>query len=228
MKILHYDILDSTMDEARRLLRDGFKEEFAILTKVQTAGRGRHGRSWQSQSGNLYLSVVTRDVDPQKLSQYALLWGVVLQQTISSLVTATVACKWPNDVLLEDKKLAGILIERFDSALIVGIGINILHHPDQVMFPATCLANYGVTCTPEELTDMLVQHYQRLRASWEKQGFDNFRNSWLNTAWKLNSEIKIGKNDESMVGIFETIDENGALILNTNGQKHKLLVGDLF
>lgn len=231
MNIFHYDVLDSTMDTAKSLISDGNIDEFAVLANRQTGGRGRHGRSWVSEKGNLYLSVVTKDVEAQRLSEYALLWGLILLEEIKRyLPLSLVECKWPNDVLIEGKKTAGILIEReaSSSALVVGIGVNLLHFPAQTLFPATCLrAHTEVLPSPDMFTKSLLLAYEKYRAIWQERGFNIIRETWLKSSWKLNNEIIISQETRTVVGIFETIDENGALILKTESGYEKLLAGDL-
>ncbi len=108
------------------------------------------------------------------------------------------------------------------------VGVNILHLPENVLFPATCLADHGgEVINAEQLAARITDQYVKMRAHWEQNGFENIRKSWLNVAWKLNSEINIRQETRNVVGIFETIDENGALILNTHSGQEKLLVGDL-
>lgn len=231
LKIIQYPTIDSTMDEAVRLSEQAEGLEFAVLADEQTQGRGRHGRTWVSNKGNLYLSVVTRPVPLELLTQYALLWGVVLRDVISSfLPNQLIQCKWPNDVLLNGFKVAGLLIERSHQpdALVVGVGVNLLHCPEETMFPATCLkAHTAQIPSTIELSKSLIDKYQQYREEWEKHGFSHVRESCLKSLWKLNDEIIISQNTGSVVGIFETIDENGALILKTKSGYERLLVGDL-
>jgi BirA family biotin operon repressor/biotin-[acetyl-CoA-carboxylase] ligase len=227
MKI--YEALDSTNDEAKRLLATvGSHEGTILLARTQTGGRGRQNRPWISPIGNLYMSLITQDVEPAFLSQYALLWGLVIRQAIAEHTKIDVRCKWPNDVLIEDKKVSGVLIERSSSTLIVGVGINILYYPENVMFPATCLAeNTKEVPTPEILGENIANLYGTLRHRWVEKGFEDIRLSWLQSAWKLNKEINIRQEASSVVGIFETIDESGALILKTATGFQKFFAGDL-
>lgn len=228
-RIVIYDVVDSTMDEARRLLQDGVDLETIVLAKSQDGGRGRQGRSWISPAGNLFMSLITRDVAATQLSQFALLWGEVVRRVVSSYTKAQVQCKWPNDVLINGNKVGGILIERHGSALIVGVGINIEYHPQDVQFPATCLKEHSQeNISPEGVARKIWDCYLELRGQWEQKGFGQIRNLWLQSAWKLKDEINIRQNDGSVVGIFEAIDETGAILLkDAAGAIKKLYVGDL-
>lgn len=229
LEILTYNSLDSTMDEAKRLLLNDVSLETIVLAKQQTGGRGRQSRPWVSPVGNLHMSVMTRDVDAAQLSQFALLWGVVVRQAISSYIGAQVQCKWPNDVLIEGQKVAGVLIERHESALVVGVGVNIAYRPEGVQFPATCLNDHGVKhITPEQLALKISDIYTDYREKWDLFGFDEIHALWLQSAWKLQQEINIRQDAGSVIGIFETIDATGALILkDAAGTIRKLYVGDL-
>lgn len=236
--IITYDSLDSTMEEAKRLLEQDFQryKDAIIIAKQQTHGRGRHGRQWISPSGNLYMSMIVKDLLADLLSEYALLWGIVLHEVISDLILAhhKVQCKWPNDILINDKKIGGILIERYnknkDTAMIVGIGINVGHCPEQVQFPASSLKELGVQGIElEDLVSKISEKYKFIYQQWKKDGFAFIREKWLGVAWRLKQEISIRQEQQSVVGIFETINAKGAIeIKDHNGVMHTLHTGDLF
>jgi BirA family transcriptional regulator, biotin operon repressor / biotin---[acetyl-CoA-carboxylase] ligase len=225
--IVIYESVGSTNDEAKRLFAEGVSPlETIVLARQQTGGRGRMNRHWISPEGNLYMSIITRDVLPALLSQFSLMWGVVVRQAIASLGSAPVQCKWPNDVLINDQKVAGILIEKIQGALIVGVGVNIAFSPAGVQFPSTCLKDHSAMDTqPEALAQIIREIYVEMRQTLEQQGFEPIRQKWLDSAWKLNKEINIRQSASSVVGIFDTIDESGALILK--GMSDKFYVGDL-
>lgn len=219
------------MDEAKKILDLGaaLHSEFLVMAASQTGGRGRHGRVWHSPIGNLYVSFVVRGILPSLLSQFALLWGVILQNCIAGFTDRLVQCKWPNDILIEGKKVSGILIERYKNVLVVGVGINVAHVPEPVQFPATCLNDH--VSSPIDLSVLLeriCQDYEINRKKWEEAGFEMVRQTWLNAAWRLGDEIIIRQEDRDVVGVFETIDNAGALcIKNASGLTEKLYVGDL-
>ncbi|MBP6985536.1 MAG: biotin--[acetyl-CoA-carboxylase] ligase [Alphaproteobacteria bacterium] len=227
----YYESIDSTMDQAKRLVDQevDFRQEFLIIASSQSAGRGRHGRVWHSDVGNVYLSFVVKGVQPQQLSQFALLWGVILQRTISSFTSSLVQCKWPNDVLLNGEKVAGILIETYKDILIVGVGVNVAHAPSGVQFPATFLNRQQENAiVPADLIDKLVDMYIKQRKNWDDNGFEDIQSAWLQAAWRLGDEITIRQEDRDVVGIMETIDEAGALHVWTHeGHSVQLYVGDL-
>lgn len=227
----YYESIDSTMDQAKRLVDQEVdcRQDLLIIASSQSAGRGRHGRVWHSDVGNVYLSFVVKDVQPQQLSQFALLWGVILQKTISSFSSGLIQCKWPNDVLLNGEKVAGILIETYKDVLIVGVGVNVAHAPVGVQFPATFLNRQQANVLePGCIIDKLVDVYIKQRENWEKKGFHDIQSAWLQSAWRLGGEITVRQEDRDVVGIMETIDETGALCVRTHeGHSVKLYVGDL-
>ncbi len=233
-----YESLDSTMDEASHLLDKDFNrfKNSMILAKQQLRGRGRQGRPWVTSEGNLMMSMIVEDIQPPRLSEYALLWGLTLYEALSSFVgdLAKVQCKWPNDILINEKKVGGILIERYQSgeasALIVGIGVNIIHFPEEVQFPATSLEEIGCgNITPQDLAMKISDCHTVLRKKWETRGFDGIRDKWLEVAWRLKEEINISQEKKSVIGIFEGIDLKGALeIKDFEGVIHKLYTGDVF
>lgn len=231
MKIIPYKTIDSTNDEAKRLLASDFSAhlETILIAAEQTGGRGRQNRVWVSPVGNLFMSVITKAVDPQQLSQFALLWGVVMARSITYYTDALVQCKWPNDVLIEGCKVSGVLIEHFEGALIVGVGVNIHSCPSEVQFPATSMVQHtDKAIDPEDFARIIWGNYQDCYAEWQQKGFECIREAWINAAWKIHEQINIRQDDGYVVGIFETIDNSGALILkDATGDVTKLYVGDL-
>lgn len=227
----------STMDVARDLLTQGTLQIPTLVTaQTQESGRGRQGRPWISPRGNLYLSIVTPDVRPQDLSQYALMWGVILRQVLAAQIKpgGVVSCKWPNDVLVDNQKIAGLLIERYDTpmtqALIVGIGVNIAHAPEGVRFPATALDTYlSQPLTPKQLALDLFHHYQTTREKWHSQGFEFIRTLWMSNAWSLGRQVNIRQGNSDVVGVLQGINKNGAIeVLDRDGMLHTLYTGDVF
>ncbi len=132
-KLLHYDVIDSTNDEARRQVQQGEGEGLVITAASQTAGRGKPGAGWFSPKGNLYLSLVVKP--HRSLRELAPLTITAALAARAAIVGATrlpVVIKWPNDLLVRGKKLGGILTERLSSGhVIIGIGINLARHPEQ-------------------------------------------------------------------------------------------------
>jgi len=151
-RIRNLDVTTSTNDDIRKAAESGEPEGLVIIANRQTGGKGRHGRVWESPEGNLYCSVLLR---PKNLPACAGFYSFVAALAVHALVSEylrpmsspppgrgalpDITLKWPNDVLVNGKKISGILLEVADDALIVGIGLNIAHHPETALYPATSL-----------------------------------------------------------------------------------------
>ena len=152
--LIHLARTGSTNDEAKRLAAEGAADGTLIWADSQTAGRGRRGRLWQSPPGNLYVSIILRPGLPvARLGQVGFAAALAIVETAASLLppSAVVCCKWPNDVLIDGRKTAGLLLETDSLAdgsaawLVLGVGINIAGHPADTEYPATSFAAAGGT-----------------------------------------------------------------------------------
>lgn len=196
-----------------------------ILAKRQTAGRGRQGRPWESPDGNLFMSIVVRhDGALETAAQLSFIAAIATHAAIDDVAAgrANVACKWPNDVLINDRKTAGILLEvgRYPGDagawIVVGIGVNLASPPTEARFPATCLEDtLGVHVLPVVMATAIARTFADWRFQWQDQGFTPVRGQWLSTAFALNNEISVRNGDQEASGIFEGIDHDGALCLKT-------------
>jgi BirA family biotin operon repressor/biotin-[acetyl-CoA-carboxylase] ligase len=226
-----YDLpqTESTNDEAKRLLSR--KPENLVATALeQTNGRGRRGRSWVSETGNLFCSM-TLQIDLKDLGQIVILSGLAVAETILGFAPlADVRVKWPNDVLVNGCKISGILFENAeDSWWITGVGINIVSSPEKnMMYPTVSLKALGVRTDRLEVLKAFVEHFESLYKRWQNEGFETIRKSWLDKAYKHSKKITVKQEDQCIDGIFETIDENGSLILRLPTGVQKIIVGDVF
>jgi BirA family biotin operon repressor/biotin-[acetyl-CoA-carboxylase] ligase len=218
--------IDSTNAEAARLAPT-LSGPAWVLALEQTAGRGRRARTWASPRGNFHATLVLRPTEPA--GQVALRSFAAALALRDALVAVTglpdaFRLKWPNDVLLNGGKVAGILLESVGSGagvqhLCIGIGVNLIAAPDATLMepgalPAvSLLGETGLRVTPEAFLNTLVPAY----AAWEKtfltQGFAPLRAAWLTNAARLGQEIRARTGTDTRTGIFETIDATGALIL---------------
>lgn len=130
----------STNDDAKRAAEAGEGEGLVVHALQQTAGRGRHGRTWHSPEGNLYCSALLRPGDARLFGHYSFVAALALADTVRAFVPqVNITLKWPNDVLVNGKKIGGILLEAGEGWLVIGMGLNIRHYPDNAMYPATSL-----------------------------------------------------------------------------------------
>ena len=234
---VRYEELDSTNSEARRLAEKGGAEHgpLWISTASQTAGRGRRGRVWDSANGNLAATLLLRPPAPQAvIGQLSFAAALAAAETASHFAPqAAIAVKWPNDVLADGRKLAGILLESGSDAkgpwLAIGIGMNLASHPVATEFPATSLAQLGIAApSSDEALSVLAARFAHWYALWMDEGFHSLRTAWLARAAQLGAPIRARLPQETREGVFEGIDETGALILNEGGQKRLIAAGEVF
>ena len=240
--LLSYDVLDSTNEEAKRLAEGGACHGAVIWAKKQTAGKGRMGREWVSSEGNLYLSVLlSPDCSAECCAELSFVTAVASVETLKPIVAndANIECKWPNDILLDGRKVGGVLLEYFvtdnedgeeQQWVVVGVGINVDHYPEEVMYPATCLRESGVEIISAKIVlSRFVYNFVHTYDLWSAKGFAPIRKAWLEHACKLGEPIEVRLPDANYEGIFEGIDEKGALQLKENsGNIRSVSAGDVF
>ena len=244
-RLVELDCIDSTNAEARRLAQDGAPDSTLVWAKRQTAGRGRRGREWVSGEGNLYFSILLR---PTYSAQNVMQLGFVAANAIADAIQVItprgtfVHVKWPNDVLVEGKKVAGILLEAEMNAqkpghldwLVVGIGININSHPagTDSEYPATSLAAQGVVgkgLMVEPMLDTLAKRFLAGLVTWRNLGFGPIRRHWLLRGKGIGGPVIVRLPNETLHGIFAALDEDGALILHLEGRPNRrITAGDVF
>jgi BirA family transcriptional regulator, biotin operon repressor / biotin---[acetyl-CoA-carboxylase] ligase len=228
--------LDSTNAQARRVAETGAAGSLWIMAERQTAGRGRRGRAWQTAEGNLAATLLLRPDAPQAVTGQLSFAAALATADMASHFApqAAIAVKWPNDVLAEGRKLAGILLEggpdKANKAwLAIGIGVNLASHPDGTEFPATSLTGLGIAApSPEDALTILAARFAHWYAVWMKTGFETVRTAWLARAKGVGAPIRARLPQETREGVFEGIDANGALLLNEQGQVRAIAAGEVF
>ena len=193
-----------------------------VMAETQTNGRGRYGRVWQSPRGNLYASFVFES-DPMRDKYLSFLTGLALAE---SLPEFNVRLKWPNDVLLDGKKVAGILLETVGDKIIVGIGVNLVNNPNKNMLYPT--ANLGGRLSPIGLVKRLIIQYDALFNVFDKKGFKKIRARWLDLATGVGETISVHLPTEELIGTFKGISDEGALLLKTEKKVRSITAGDVF
>ena len=190
------------------------------------------GRTWDSPVGNLYCSTLVRlqpsDPLPHTL---ALVAANAVHALVAPLCAGQARIKWPNDILVDGAKIAGILLERTGDAIIVGIGINVTDYPRNLDRPVTSLSAQGAAdAEAGALLDRLAQIFAHWLAIWRAQGLDPVRTHWLLNAHPTGTPMRVQQPDGSMVeGTFDTLDRQGMLILRlANGQSRAIHAGDIF
>ncbi len=229
-KIRHPE-LDSTNSEARRLAEAGEAGPVWITADNQTAGRGRRGRVWQTDAGNLAATLLLRpDAAPSVTGQLSFVAALAAAEMAAHFAPKTsITVKWPNDVLADGRKLAGILLEAGPGWLAVGIGVNLAAAPEGTAFPATSLAQLGLAPpSPDDALCVLAARFAHWYGVWMNQGFDTVRTAWLARAGGLGGRITARLAQETRQGVFEGIDGTGALLLNDGAQVRAIAAGEVF
>ena len=213
-KLISFDKIPSTQDYALELISAGrATDKTAVMAAAQSAGRGRYRRNWVSHHGNLYVSFIFEAPERDSRLSYAI--AVAVAETIASF-GAHPEIKWPNDILVEGKKIAGILIEYSGRFVVVGIGININSNPTVDKYKTTKLDNYA-EIPMRELLNRLMRNIDK----WRNADFRAVRNRWTELAACINKLVKYQGEIAELIGI----NENGALVLRRNSQ-YLLVYGD--
>lgn len=235
--VLALDTVDSTNAEA---LRRAHERPLWIVARRQTAPRGSRGRPWAMPAGNLAATLALRQRGtPPGLSRLGFVAGLALHDALGALTgePARLALKWPNDVLLDGGKLAGILLERERSAgdaytLAIGFGVNLAAAPEpdpsrpEAPRPVALAPRWSVS--PEALLDALRAAFAAREAEMAESGFEPIRAAWLARAARLGEPVTARTLRETRTGVFETIDAWGHLILRTPAGCHRIASADVF
>ena len=236
-RVTAVDETGSTNDDAIQAARQGEPEGTLMWARRQTKGRGRRGRSWVSPDGNLHLSILLRPtMASNRAGEIAFVTALAAADACATLApNADIRCKWPNDVLANGRKVGGLLIESSIVAdridwLVVGIGLNLVAHPDDVEFPATDLALHaGRALAVEEGLGALATAFAERYRLWREDGFTPVRNAWCSRAAGLGAPIRVRLEAQELHGVFTGLDDDGALILSLEGgTTRRITAGDVF
>ena len=234
----HLPQVDSTNEEARRMALENSLMPTWIIADVQTAGRGRRGRAWDSPSGNLMTTLyLPHAPEPKQAGQLAFVAGLALETTVRHFIGegASVSLKWPNDVLIDGKKASGILLESTQQDpqrrwLAIGLGLNLATHPQDTPYPATNIsAITGKSVSNLQALEVLAAAFEGLYQQWKMGGFAPVLQAWRGVAHGIGRPLVARLENQTIEGIFQDIDETGALQLqDPAGGMHVIDAGDVF
>ena len=247
-----YDSIGSTNAEALAAAAAGDTGGIWFAARQQTSGRGRRGRQWESPSGNLAATLlIAPDTDPTLAATLGFVAGVSLNRALSSILpnglvkvgidgadglggNSRIALKWPNDVLADGAKLAGILLEASRladgrQAIAIGFGVNAVAAPQGLPYPATSLAELGVSRTAEDVFEALSDAWVETFGLWnEGRGVADVLKHWRGSAAGIGSEVAVNQDGEVLRGIFETIEDAGRLIVRADDNRRiAITAGDV-
>ncbi len=242
MRFEHFNEIDSTSAELARRGRAGDVSPIWLQANLQTAGKGRRGRIWESQKGNLFCSGLfpIEDGDLESAARLSYAAALAAAQTCDAYIHPDlITIKWPNDILVDGAKAAGILLESGTGPagpwLCVGVGLNLLSAPDNMPYRATCLSAHMRTDDPEEIpTAMgalatLARHFENWRKIYAKEGFAPIRAAWLARAAGLNGPVTARLMDRQVQGKFIGLSEKGELeVQEPSGTVTYISSGEVF
>jgi len=232
------DEIDSTNAEARRRAEAGQAGPVWITATRQTAGRGRRGRSWETGSGNLAATLLSVTHKPAvEAAQVSFVAALAVADLAATYVPKSlVSLKWPNDPMIAGRKTSGILVESGAHRggglwLAVGIGVNLATPPEQAERPATAFALHMAAPPPKplEALTVLAEAFDRWRTLWEGAGFAPIADAWTDRAMGLGESCTARLASETLEGIAEGLDADGALRLRLpGGEVRRITAGDVF
>lgn len=223
---ISFETTTSTNDQAFNLAKEGISCNHVISAKSQSSGRGSKGRQWVSVEGNLYFSILLvrfDDIAHSTIFSFLManIVADVLDDYISDNDNIVIELKWPNDILLNQKKIAGILVESITineiNYVVIGVGININHYPilNERRITPTSLSKEGVVISDiQTFLNKLINQFDQQYKIWQKnKNFDTIKNYWLSRAYKLGEEVSINLAGNDQTGIFRGLGIDGRLIM---------------
>lgn len=229
--------IDSTNDEARRRADAGERGPLWLIADKQTAGRGRYGRSWESGQGNFAATYLfAPGLEADRCAQLSFAVALALVDVIDGFLPERAALKWPNDVLIGGRKVAGILLEAGGAQtgaapawLAIGIGINLVAAPQDVPFPATALAvHLAASPSADEMLARLAPALNARLSNYYVQGFGVLRDAWLARAHGLGAPIHVKLAEHSLEGVFDGLSAEGALLLRVGAERREIRAGEIY
>lgn len=237
-RLASFDSIGSTSAEAANAARAGDVGDIWFTALQQTAGKGRRGRQWETPHGNLAASLlIAPDADPAIAATLGFVAGVALNDALRQAAPelalragidgadgagSRIALKWPNDVLADGAKLAGILLESIkrpdgNQAVVIGFGVNVVDAPEGLPYPATSLRTLGAETSAEVLFAALSESWVDAVAAWDSgRGVADILARWRAAAAGIGAEVAVKREGDVVRGIFETIDDAGRLIVRAD------------
>lgn len=246
--VIFFDKIDSTSLEAKRLIDRGVADSYVITASEQSLGKGRDGKFWCSPKGNLYFSIVFSHKNKlSNLSQISLVVSLscyeavqhLLENSELSLFPMSFKIKWPNDLLINDKKFCGILLESVPyinsskgeliNYLVIGIGINLVSSPKDSNYLSTSLQEEGIQYNSyNALLHKIMERFTINYKLWQTEGFSNIRSKWIKNAYNIDKKISVNMNGKKIFGFFKDLDDEGQMIIESDcGDIHKIATCDI-
>ena len=220
-----YDEIDSTNDEAKRI--EGIKDFHIFITEKQTKGRGRHGKKWSSpNTGNIYMTISTSQ-NTSQINPISLILGLICKKAIDKLIRKpSIMLKWPNDILFNDKKIGGILVEteinKENIKTIIGIGINLNINKEESWWGD--LSRFALESKRNELINLILTEFLKIFDN----SYENWLHDWKKSCMHINKEIEIFDGEHlQKKAIFKDIDAQGNAIIETKDGEEVIATGQI-
>ncbi len=239
--LIALESVGSTNEEAKRLAaqgEDAAPDGTLVWAREQTAGRGRRGREWMSPAGNLFTSLILRpDVPLARMAELSFVASLAVYDALGTLSEPghQVHLKWPNDILLNEKKVAGLLLESESAGkgegagwVVLGMGLNVGWHPENTDYPATSLRFEQWPTTVEQALEAYARSFLGWATRWVDEGFGPVRRNWLYRCKGQGEAIEVRLADTTLKGIFKNLDDDGALVLDQDGVTRRITAGDVY
>jgi len=211
----------STMEEAHALARQGAAEGALVFAARQSQGRGRLGRVWESPEGGAYFSILLRPRRPTtEIPQLSLVAGLSLAEGIRQLARLYPSIRWPNDLLLDGKKVAGILVEA-SAYVIIGVGVNVTTAPSNLPDTATSLSAAGHAFHPHQVTGAFWRRFSMWHDRWAREGFAPIREALRPWMGHFGQPVHITTGSEHFEGVAQDVDEQGRLVVRLDSGIHR-------
>ncbi|MBQ8466054.1 MAG: biotin--[Alphaproteobacteria bacterium] len=226
------EVTESTNDDAVALSSHLKNIKFIISAQEQSKGRGRRGRNWISQKGNLFFSQGL-EFETRFLGQLVCISSLSLYQSIEKNLPKSyqVKLKWPNDVLIDNCKVSGTLLEKGEGDyFIIGIGVNIRVAPENknLLYPVTSLAQKGINIDRLDFLRSYIDNFDNNYQLWQESGFEKLKKKWLSAVKGIGEKVTVQTPTAVLEGVFEGIGDNGELLLKNKQEMQKIFAGDVF
>lgn len=223
--IFHFDVLDSTNNQCKiQIENEPAKNNYVIICDEQTNGRGRSGKEWVSESGNLFFSVVLEVNNEPEVFSLIAAYSLLLAFNRLGL---NPLIKWPNDLKLNGKKISGILLEKHKQKLIIGIGVNVVNTPEFLDVSATSIKDSGKNTSKEELLKIFLEEFSKQKEQFLNDGFSVIANKINQMLYNKNNEVKLNYSGKEIMGKIKSIDDSGNLVLETEKGEEKFNAGEV-
>lgn len=224
-----FDEISSTQNYAKELIANGqAKHSKVISARKQSNARGRYERKWVTSKDNIAITIILKATDDDQ--QVCYLAGLAVLATLTKYAPHDdIKLKWVNDVLINRKKICGILLEKVGDFLLVGIGLNLQYEESFTPLEATGLDQLCTDFSRTEVIEEILNAFKSQYNSWLDYGFSPVRRQWLEHAYKINKDVKVNlPNSNFIVGNLLDIDNEGYLVLGTASGERRIAVGELF